>query len=92
MKEKQKKKKSKKYVSLCRNMIQNARFNKVTFSLTEEEETEHKHDNSLEKHNEVDKKRIGENCPVQISLVDWTGNELKRQQGRKQVRHLLQDF
>lgn len=50
----------------------------MTFSLTEEEETEHKHDNSLEKHNKVDKKRIGENCPVQISLVDWTGNELKR--------------
>lgn len=68
-----KKKQKKKNVSLCRNMICVARFNKVTFSLTEEEETEHKHDNSLQKQKEVDKKRIGENCPVQISYggFDW---------------------
>lgn len=44
---------------------------------SEEEETEDKHDNSLQKQKEVDKKRVREKCPVQISLVDTTSNKLK---------------
>lgn len=46
-----------------------------------EEETEEKHGNTLQKQKEADKKRIGANCPVQVSLVDMMSNELKLNQG-----------
>lgn len=44
---------------------------------SEEEGTQAKHYNSLQKQKEVDKKRVREKCLVQISLVDTTSNELK---------------
>lgn len=55
-------------------MIYDVRLNKLAFTVRE---TEEKHGYTLQKQKEADKKRVGENCPVQISLVDMASSELK---------------
>lgn len=50
-----------------------------------QEETEEKHSNTLQKQKEADKKIIGANCPVQVSLVDKMSNELKLYQGKFRI-------
>lgn len=55
-------------------MIYDGRLNKLAFTVRE---TEEKHGYALQKQKEADKKRVGENCAVHISLVDMASNELK---------------